>query len=151
MATSTHKSTPETMGHKAGEEVKKTGEKIGEQAKSIGEKVGEQVKNVATTAAHKTEDAAAFIGQKADQASEAVGSGMKSLGGTIRDHTPKEGVLATAGTAVADTLEGGGRYLEEHKLGEIGDDVTNMIRRNPIPSVLIAAGVGFILARAMRS
>jgi len=162
MATSAHKSAPETIGHKAGEEAKKVGEKVGEQAKNLGERVGEQAKNLgekvgegvksaATTAVQKTEDATAFLGQKADQATEAVGSGMKSLGGTIREHTPKEGALATAGTAVADTLESGGRYLEEHKLGEIGEDVTNMIRRNPIPAVLIAAGLGFVLARAMRS
>jgi len=149
------------MGHRAGEETKKAGERVGEQAKNLGErvgeqaknlgdKVGEQVKNVATTAAQKTEDAAGFLGDKAEQATGAVGSSMKSLGSTIREHTP-EGMLKSTGAAMADTLEQGGRYLEEHKLREIGDDVTNMIRRNPIPAILIAAGIGFVLAKAMRS
>ena len=29
--------------------------------------------------------------------------------------------------------------------------MTNMIRRNPIPAVLIGIGIGFLLARATRS
>ena len=36
-------------------------------------------------------------------------------------------------------------------LREIGDDLTNLIRRNPIPALLLGVGVGFLLARAIRS
>jgi ElaB/YqjD/DUF883 family membrane-anchored ribosome-binding protein len=144
------------MGERAGEQAKSMGERIGEQAKNIGEKVGEQAKNIgdqartmASTAVHKTEEAASFLGHKADDATASVGSSMKNLGGSIREHTP--GMLSGAGEAVANTLESGGRYLEEHHLQEIGADVTNLIRRNPIPAVLIGIGVGFLLARAIRS
>lgn len=157
MATGTQKSI-ETMGNKAGEEAKRTGDKVGDQAKNIGERVGEgakklgeQAKSVASTATHKVEDAAGFIGEKTENAVGAVGSGMKSLSDTIREHTPKEGILGSASASVADTLETGGRYLEEHKLREMGEDVTNMIRRNPVPAMLLAVGVGFLLARALRS
>jgi hypothetical protein len=52
---------------------------------------------------------------------------------------------------VADTLETGGRYLQEHGLSGIGDDFSNLIRRNPIPAVLVGIGVGFLLARSLRS
>jgi hypothetical protein len=48
---------------------------------------------------------------------------------------------------VAGTLESGGRYLEEQGLGGIAEDVTGLIRRNPIPAVLIGVGLGFMLAR----
>jgi hypothetical protein len=76
---------------------------------------------------------------------------MESLGSTIREHTPREGMMHAAAEKVAETLESGGRYLEEHKLREIGDDLTNLIRRNPIPALLLGIGVGFLLARAIRS
>jgi len=33
----------------------------------------------------------------------------------------------------------------------MGDDITNMIRRNPIPALLVGIGIGFLLARATRS
>jgi len=139
------------IGERVGETAKNIGEKVGETAKHFGEKVGEQSRGLASAAVHKAEDAGTFVGHRAEDATGAVGSGMKQLGSTIRENAPKQGMLAGAGAAVADTLESGGRYLEEHKLQEIGEDVTNMIRRNPIPAVLIGIGIGFLLAKAMRS
>jgi hypothetical protein len=73
---------------------------------------------------------------------------MKSLGGTIRDHLPHSGIAGSASSAVANSLETSGRYLQEHGLSGIGADLTNLIRRNPIPAVLIGLGAGFLLARA---
>lgn len=37
------------------------------------------------------------------------------------------------------------------RAGELGRDFTNMVRRNPIPTVLAAVGVGFLLGRTLRS
>ncbi len=77
----------------------------------------------------------------------AVGSGMKSLAGAIREDTPREGVLGTASSAVANTLESGDRYLREDGLGGMAEDVTDLIRRNPTPAVLVGIGIGFLLAK----
>jgi hypothetical protein len=40
--------------------------------------------------------------------------------------------------------------LEEHGFKGIGEDVTNMIRRNPVPALLVGVGVGFLIAQMMR-
>ncbi len=127
---------------------------LGSQASSFADKAketagdaGSKVKEAASSAAQKVSDAASFVGQKAQDATSSMGSGIKSLGGTIREHTPSSGMLGSAGGAVADTLESSGRYLQEHGLSGIGDDLTKLIRRNPIPAVLIGIGVGFVLAR----
>jgi hypothetical protein len=56
---------------------------------------------------------------------------------------------------VADTLEGGGRYLQEHGLSGIGEDLTNLVRRNPVPAVLLGIGLGlglgYLIARVTSS
>ena len=114
------------------------------------EKFGNEAKSFAATASEKAKEAATFVGEKAAHATEAVGAGMESLGETVRDHLPSQGVLADAGQCVANKLETGGRYLELKGLQGIGDDVTNMIRQNPIPALLIGLGVGFVLARMIR-
>jgi hypothetical protein len=119
-----------------------------DQAKDMACDAGAKAKDVASTVAQKTGEAASFIGQKAGDAASAVGGGMKSLAGTIRDNTPDNGPIGTAKSAVADTLESGGRYLQEHGLGGIGEDMTNLIKRNPIPALLVGIGVGFLVARA---
>jgi len=113
--------------------------------------MADTARGAAAAVAEKASDAASYLGKKAEDATSAVGSGMKSLAGTIRENMPHEGVLGSAGGAVANTLESGGRYLQEEGLSGMGEDVTDLIRRNPIPAVLIGIGVGFLLARATRS
>jgi hypothetical protein len=71
-------------------------------------------------------NAATELEEKTDSAISAVGGGMKSLG---------------------STLESSGRYLQRKNIGEIG---TDLITRHPIPVLLVAAGLGFCVARAIR-
>jgi hypothetical protein len=98
----------------------------------------------------KASDLACEAGHQAERAVGAVGSGMQSLAQNIREHSPESGVVGSAASAVADTLERGGRYLETENLRGMGQDLTNLIRRNPIPALLIGVGLGFLLARATR-
>lgn len=128
-----------------------SGENAADQAKGAANAALDTAKDVAATAAKKAGEAASYVGQKAEGATSAVGGSMKSLAGSIREHTPRDGMLGTASSAVADTLESSGRYLEEHGLSGVGEDVTGLIRRNPVPSVLIGIGIGYLIARATRS
>lgn len=109
--------------------------------------IGDRAKDVAAAMSQSAEGAANFIGKKADNTTAAVGDGLKSLGNTIREKTPKSGVLGEASAAVASTLENSGRYIQEEGVKGMADDVTNLIRRNPIPAVLLGVGIGFLLAR----
>jgi hypothetical protein len=118
-----------------------------EKAKELTSSAVDTVKDAASSVAHSLGEAGSAVGDKANEATSAVGGGMKSLAGSIRQHTPHEGMLGTASTSVADTLESGGRYLQEEGLRGMADDVTNLIRRNPIPALLIGVGIGFLLAK----
>jgi hypothetical protein len=110
-----------------------------------------KTQEAASAVTEKARDMASAAGHKADEAVAAVGGGMKSLAGTIREHKPQSGVIGSAGSAAADTLESGGRYLQEQGLTGMAEDLTNLIRRNPITALLIGIGVGFLIARATTS
>jgi len=58
-------------------------------------------------------------------------------------------MLGSASRTVADTLEGAGKYIEDKNLSGMMDDVNGLIKRNPIPAVLLALGVGFLVGRAL--
>ncbi len=122
-----------------------------ETEKGFASSVGDAAKSAAATVAEKASDAAGYVGKQVEGATSAVGGGMKSLAGTIREKLPHEGMLGSASGAIASTLESSGEYLQEHGLSGIGDDMTNVIRRNPIPAMLVCIGIGFLLARATRS
>jgi len=111
----------------------------------------QRTKDMAASAAHTATDVASNIGHKAEDATSTVGSNIRSLAGTLRENLPHEGMMGSAGSAVADTLERGGRYLEEEGLRGLGEDLTNLVRRNPIPALLVGIGVGFLIARSLRS
>jgi ElaB/YqjD/DUF883 family membrane-anchored ribosome-binding protein len=59
-------------------------------------------------------------------------------------------VVGSAAGAVADGLESSGRYLQEHGVGDITDDLAGVIRRNPLPSLCVAFGVGFLVGMVSR-
>jgi len=59
--------------------------------------------------------------------------------------------MGQATETVANTIERGGQYLQQEGLSGMADDLTTMIKRNPIPALLLGVGIGFILARLTSS
>jgi hypothetical protein len=76
---------------------------------------------------------------------------MRNLAGTIRQSAPSEGIIGSAASTVADSLDASGRYLEEETLSHLGREATDLIRRYPLQAVLVGIGIGFLMARATRS
>jgi hypothetical protein len=136
---------------KTKEDAKNLGADLTQGAREAGQQAMDKAKDVASSVGERARDVASNIGQRAEDATSSVGGSMKSLAGQIRDHGPREGMMGGATSAVADTLEKGGRYLQEEGLRGIGEDLTGLIRRNPIPAILVGVGVGFLLARATTS
>ncbi len=85
---------------------------------------------------------------KADDAVSAAGRRLEDWGDAVRKGTPHEGFLGQAGEAVASSLESSGKYLEDHGVSGMVEDVTEMIKRNPIPALFVGIGIGFLLAKA---
>jgi len=131
-----------------GQELAGKAQEVKEKAKDAAATVTERARDAAANVAHKASEAASTVGHKAEEATAAVGSGMQSLAGTIRDKGPHSGMMGTASTSVAETLESGGRYLQDEGLKGLGEDLTNLIRRNPLPALLVGIGIGFLLARS---
>ena len=129
-----------------------------ERAKDMASSAVDKAKDTASAIAEKAQDAtrragdvAKNVGHKMEDTVAVVGGQMKSLAGTIRDKAPQEGVVGSAASRVATTLESGGAYLQEHNLHGMAEDMTSLIRRYPLQSLLVGIGIGFLIARATRS
>jgi len=113
-----------------------------------------KAKETATDAMDKVKQTASAFGEtagkKASDVTNAVSDGMKNLSGKIRESMPSEGYLGQASRTVADTLEGGSKYLQTEGLAGMADDVGNVIKRNPLPAVLVGIGLGFLIGRTLR-
>jgi hypothetical protein len=106
-------------------------------------------KDAASHLGQQARDLASRAGDKAEDALHSVGQGMSTLAGTLRQNAP-QGALGTAAGSVAEQLDAGGRYLSEHNLGDMGDELTNAVRRYPIPALVCVFGIGFLLGGALR-
>ena len=126
-------------------------ETLGDASKTIGGNIGEDVKDVGRQLGGKAETFASNIADQAEHATGAVGTCMESFAETIREHSPKEGMLGSASQAISEKFEKGGQYLEEKGLKGMGEDITDLIRSNPVPALLVGIGLGFLLAKMMRS
>lgn len=113
--------------------------------------------------AERFKKAAASVGDKAKEAADAVGEKAKSIGSAVSDMAKdvSSTVVDTARDAATAVTKKTGELTSEfvhgaedaacylnHKAEGIGEDLTKMIRGNPIPSLLAAVGVGFLIAMA---
>ena len=119
-----------------------------DRAKDTAQNVTDKARDVAANVMDRAKDAASNFGKKAESGLEAAGSGLTSAAGTIRENLPNEGMLRNVGERVAEGLETSGRYISEEGFAGMAEDVTDLIRRNPIPALLVGVGIGFLLARA---
>jgi ElaB/YqjD/DUF883 family membrane-anchored ribosome-binding protein len=122
-----------------------------EKGKSVVENVTDKAKSIAGDVADRAKSAAGYVQDKADQGVGYAGQGVESLGHAVRDRGPQSGMLGSANQAVASTLEQTGAYLQDKGVSGMASDLTAMIKNNPIPSMLIGVGIGFLLARLTSS
>jgi ABC-type transporter Mla subunit MlaD len=113
--------------------------------------VADQAKRTAATLSAEGQQAASYIGQRADEYTDAFGTRLKSAGDAIRQNAPQDGPIGQASSTIARSLEDTGDYLQREGLGGIASDMSTIIKKNPIPSLLFGIGIGYLLAQATKS
>jgi ElaB/YqjD/DUF883 family membrane-anchored ribosome-binding protein len=58
--------------------------------------------------------------------------------------------VKSAAHSAAERLQSTAGYIREHDVRAMLSDVEDVVRRNPGPSLLIAAAIGFLIGRAFR-
>lgn len=133
------------------QEAKDKGEDLMEKGKQGLQQAADKGRDMAQQATDKAREMGTAVRDRADSGVASVGSGIRSAADSIKSHMPQSGMLGQAASSVTDTLENTGRYLEEHGVSGVAEDMTTLIRRHPVPSVLIGIGLGVLLGQFMNS
>lgn len=150
MATTTNqRSSQEDFATKAQEKAADTTRQFMDKAKEAGSNLADKAKEVGSNIAERANTFGSQVGQRAEDATQGVGKRMESLAGSIRENLPSSGILGSAGSTVASGLENTGRYLEQEGLSGMAGDFANIIRKNPLPAIMLGVFAGFVLARAV--
>lgn len=86
---------------------------------------------------------------KSDEAMTSAGQQMENVASTMRSKAPS-GKAGDVTMQAADALERGGRYLQQSGPDDVRIDLETIIRKRPMESLLVGAGIGFLLARTFR-
>jgi ElaB/YqjD/DUF883 family membrane-anchored ribosome-binding protein len=123
-----------------GEGIKNVASEIGQTTSNVAEDLKTKASNVAEEMKTKVQNAAQIAASKAEETKQAAGGQIQALAGKIRE----------GGETVSDKAEQFGHYLQEHDFSAIGKDVTEIVRRYPMQSLLIGIGLGILLGRSAR-
>lgn len=117
---------------------------------STGADLKDKAQQVAGDVQARASQVAGQAADKADAATTTAGTKLQDAAQLLRDKAPAEGTVGQAATATADTLERAGSYLQQQDIAGMRTDLESIIRRHPTESMLVAFGVGFLLARGTR-
>jgi len=120
---------------------------VGQEAENAKQYVSQTAANAYGDAKAKAQELGTAAAEKVGGATRVVGEKISSLAGTIRENVPQEGSIGSAAQTVANQLDNAGSYLQDKALGNMTQDVSELIRRYPIPSLLIGVGIGYLLSR----
>ncbi len=126
-----------------------------DQAKDKASDVAGKAQAKAGEATEKAQEKAGQVGEqvhsKTDKGIDTAASGLEQAAGMLRQQGEgREGTVGTAATKTADTLETASTYLHEKDTDQLVTDLEALVRRKPVESVLVAAGIGFVLSKIVR-
>lgn len=120
-----------------------------ENAKEAAATVGKAASHAAAATGAMASQAVSDVGRRADDMAARAGAGLQELGDRLGRQSPQSGILGSASQGLAEAVRSSGQYVEKAKLSGMSDDLADIIRRNPLPSVLIAICVGWFVARKL--
>jgi hypothetical protein len=133
---------PSKLDHEFGKAVTKVKETAGT--------IGEMASSAASAVGNMTSQAAENLSDDADYLASSAGRGAQRFGEQLSRTAPHSGMVGDMSQSIARSITEGGEYLEYSKLSGMGKDLTKVIQRNPIPTILISIGLGWIASRMLR-
>jgi ElaB/YqjD/DUF883 family membrane-anchored ribosome-binding protein len=117
-----------------------------EKAGQVTEQAGSMLDTAKDRATQMTDQATSAVDTGMDKAA----SGLDTVAGTLRDRGEGGGSMASIATTAADKMEAGAQMLRDKDTEQIVSDLEALVRRKPVESLLVAAGIGFVLSKIVR-
>jgi ElaB/YqjD/DUF883 family membrane-anchored ribosome-binding protein len=118
-------------------------------AQSAKDKVGD----AAAAAMRKVSEAGRQVSDQLDEKRETAADVLQSTASAIHEKAedlPGGETVENVAHSAADKLEATAGYIRKHDIKAMLSDIQAFVKRNPVPSVLIAASIGFLIGRALR-
>ena len=98
-----------------------------------------------------TQDLGRAAGEQLDKGRSAAAGGIASAAASLHGHAEElPGGQRVAGFAhsAADKLNLTANYIRDHDMSAMVEDVKTLVKKNPVPALLGAAAIGFLVAKS---
>jgi ElaB/YqjD/DUF883 family membrane-anchored ribosome-binding protein len=116
--------------------------------------LGDKISDTATQVKQKASDLGQMAADKIDNNRDAAATGLDKAASTLHDKAeslPGGEKVTSLAHATADKLSTTADYVRTHDVNRMMGDVETLVKNNPGPALLVAAAVGFLVARAFSS
>jgi ElaB/YqjD/DUF883 family membrane-anchored ribosome-binding protein len=108
-----------------------------------------RVSDTAQQAREKANEYSRTAVDKLDQGRSSAASALQRTASSLRG-AGGEGRMGDVANRAAEKIEHAATYMRDHDVRDMMSDVEGAVRRNPGPSLVIAAAFGFLLGSAIR-
>ncbi len=137
------------MGTRAVPSTGGAGDTLSDTAQTVKDKVSD----AAATAKQRVTEAGRQATDKVDERRGPTADALENAASSIHERAeslPGGETVKSVAHSAADKLESTAGYIREHDVRAMLSDIEDVVKRNPGPSLLIAAAIGFLIGRAFR-
>lgn len=114
--------------------------------------VTDRVSDTFAQTRNKVAEFGSTAADKIDQTMSSAASGLESAATAVHqraDYLPGGPKVASAAHSAAEKMSATAGFVREHDVSTILADVEGLVKKNPGPSLLFAAAVGFLVGRSL--
>jgi len=124
---------------------------VGDQASEAAKKTKDSIVEAAKTVKDKTQEFGRTAAGKLEENRVSAAGALHTAANTLHQNAAKLPNVPELAHSAADRVEAVASYMDGHDTKQMMADVEGIVKRNPGPSMLIAAAVGFLMGRALRN
>jgi len=120
-----------------------------DQAAETTKLVGDTISQAAASLKDKTQELGRAAKEKIDEQRVSAASTLRNVASGLHENAGKLPNGPQLAHSAATRIDEAAGYLESRDTNQLMADVGEVVKRNPIPSLLIAAVAGFFVGRAL--
>ncbi len=124
---------------------------IADQAAEMARKAKESIAETAKTMKDKTQEFGRTAVNKIEENRVSAASALHSAASSLHQSAAKLPNVPDIAHSTAEKVDAMATYMEGHDTKQMMADMESVVKRNPGPSLLIAAAIGFLMGRAIRN
>lgn len=125
--------------------------KLADQATDIAKRAKDSMSDTATAVKDKAQDFGRSAVNKIEENRVSAAGALHDAASSLHDNAAKMPNGTDIAHSAAEKVDAVAGYLQGHDTKQMMADVQTIVKKNPGPSILIAAAVGFLIGRALRN